>query len=347
MLRNSCKLTAMAAIAVAFVISCRRGIDGNVKISELEHDHICTINQQDHPIGNLNSLFVLEDGKFLLCTDSEVLLYDAEGQLLHEIGRSGRASGEYSMPMAVRAYGDTIYVWSAMTLKFIAYHIDGTFIDEYPYASALNDFIAGEGELYISPVGKRGDNVIDIYSLKLKDVEKTLTKAAESHKQTRWFSVCPMTLSDGSLYYMSRSGLDVYHHELSLSDEPEVVCAFESGSFKPLAEQDAVTLSGNGGKRSKYLDKASFTVQVMPFKDHFAVLTYEGEYYMDGKIRKKDRRYYSLYEVSEKRARRLFSFPATDISDFALISTRGNEIYFIGHSIENDEDVYALNRLSL
>lgn len=334
--------------AALMLISCGGNRSGEVLISGLNPETVCVISQEDHSIGNLNSLDVMEDGRFLLSTDNEVLLFDAGGKLLREIGKSGRASGEYSMPMAVRAYGNVIYVWSAMSLKFIAYDLDGHFMAEYPYASALHDFMPGEGKLFIYAAGIRKENVIDIYSLKTKMVDTSLTKASENHKLVSWFAVTPMCVSGDVLYYMSRDGLKVYRYDLNASEGPEEVCEFESGSFRIPDVRETKLVNSHRGNKDKYLNESSFVLQIVPVdKEHFKVMTSEGSFRREGKRLNDDERYFSIYNVSAEKSGRVRSFPSSAIDDFALISVVGNVMYFIGHSIEDEDDVYTLNRLAL
>ena len=86
------------------------------------------------------------------------------------------------MPSIARCFGDSVYIWCPMSLKFVTWSLDGQPGTEYGYPSAVSDFIPTDDELFIYTAGRREDNVIDIYDKSAGDVGKTLQKATDRHR---------------------------------------------------------------------------------------------------------------------------------------------------------------------
>ena len=145
-----------------------------------------------------------------------VFLYSSEGKQIRQIGNKGKARYEYNHPSAVRIYKDTIYVWSSFTLRFISYTMDGEPIEEYPYLSAIGDFIPTDKCIYIYNKGKSFDNVIYVYDKRSKCIVNNLTESTPEHKTLlyKWVA-SPMMLSNSKLYYTTTDDLTVRTYDVN------------------------------------------------------------------------------------------------------------------------------------
>jgi len=346
------RMTAhIVAIATMFVVASCGGRKGDVVVSELQYEAVCQIDQGERMMGQPIWLCMMDDSRFLLCTNSDVLLFGIDGKFIREIGRPGRAAGEYNMPMIVKAHGDTVYVWSAMDLKFVAFDSEGGFIDEYPYDSAMDDFLPMDGKIHIYPVGMRGSHLVDVYDMDTKSVVQSLTETSAAHRICHWMSTAPLSAGkDGKLCYMSRTELTVHQWDAANGDgESEEAISFSSPSFIVPSEEDAESMVGDSSKWAESNNKTSFVVAMEQLRDgRFIVLTSEGRYVSDGKSLDDSGRFFSLYEVkSAGKARCLQSFPAATIKMPSLTSFHDGDLFFIKHSAEGDDDSYSLCRVHI
>lgn len=346
LVRHIDTIAILCAMTLASVCahSCKNG-SGNVEVAELKCETVCELDQSEHLLGQLDGFCVVNDTSFLLSTSNEVLMFGMDGHFIRQIGRSGRAAGEYNMPLNIASDEKRIYVFSAMDLKFVAYDKEGNFIDEYPYESAIGDFIASGQKLFIYPMGFRGDYLVDVYDLQTKSVVCSLTESSDSHKIFHWESAAPICIGDGRLYYMPRTELEINAWDTT-SKEIRKVCEFDSESFIAPDGEEAADAAGKQEKWMKIADETSFIVAMASIGDgKFLTLTSEGRYKpLENHALDNDGRFYSLYEVtSGGDAKRLCVFPASTIALHSLISFTNGNLYFIAHSTERDNDVYTLN----
>lgn len=338
----------LIACVVVLSVSCDNKQSGPI-FSELSYETICELDQTECPVGRLNSLEVMRDGSILLCTNKDVLEYSAEGKFIRRIGHSGRADGEYVMPMVVRSYEDKIFVWSAMTLQFLEYDSEGNFVASYPYESGVNDFLPSDDRIFISPTGARDEYVIDVYGRESKSVCESLTLATEEQKAMQVWSIAPIFICSGDLYYMPKDRLSIYRCGLDELFQKDSL-AFVSKTFSVPKIKDAMSVLENMGKYEEYQNAASFVVGVFVGDGgaKIKVLTSEGEY-SAGKDVRKAKRYYTVYNVDGGMLKGNYSFHSGAIADCALICNCGGEMYFLRNEIQegSSEETWTLCKAKL
>lgn len=312
---------------------------------------LCVLEQSEKPVGYLYSMAFSEGTGLILSTDKEVLRFSREGQFLGNIGYRGRARGEYNMPMIVRTDGERIFVWDSMLLKFLAFDFDGKFAEEYPYESAIRDFTVSGDKLFIYTSGRRSANIIDVYSLSRKVIEKSMTPSSDLQQVYKMISVYPLDVTDGILSYMPCDELKIFRFDTVNNTPLSGHSQFRSKTFR-VPNTEASVVRANRANMLAFDDKASFILKVIPgMKDRtFLVLTCEGEFRWDGQTRLSDRRYYTIYSVSEDgESRRLRSFPYDTFANMSLISVENGALYFLKRIIDTDsqEEVYKLCRYEL
>lgn len=343
---NHCFSTYAFGVFVFVVLlsSCSGGKDTIVQ--DADSETVCEIMTlyEDEEIGRLNSIAVIDSAHFVLSTDSQIYLYDMSGHCISKIGRSGNAGYEYNMPLYVRSDGALIYVWSAMTMKFIAYTIDGVPAGEYGYDSALRDFCPSGDCIVIYPAGARGEHVIDIYDRIAGRVIKSLGNSSDAHRiLCGWMSAAPLFCSDGMVHYLPLDRLEVMRYDMG-ADVLSPVAEIESETFR------LVPVKGDMGYPAarEYINANSSTMLVINRGGTLYVMTSEGRYKdSPGGIRNDEDRYCSLYRVEGSGGRKISSFTMSSFGYGNLLSVYDGEIYFIRHAVEDDNDVYTLNRLNL
>lgn len=324
--------------------SCSGGKD--VTVQDADSGTVCEIMSVfgDEEIGSPCSLAVIDSAHFAISTDYQVYLYDMSGHCISKIGRSGNAGFEYNMPLYVRCDGDLIYVWSAMTMKFVAYTLDGTPVGEYGYDSALRDFCPSGDYIVIYTAGNRGDHIIDIYDKTCCQVVKSLGNSSDAHKVLcGWMSAAPFFCSDGGVHYLPLDRLDVMKYDMG-TDLLLPVAGIESETFKPVQVKGDMDYPA----AREYRNTNPCTMLAVNRGGNLYVLTSEGRYNdSPDRILNNENRYCSLYRVEGRGGRKIACFTVSSLGYGNLMSVYDGEIYFIRHSIEDDRDVYTLSRLNL
>ena len=327
-------LVVVFCLCVICIISCSTKGD-SVKLSDPDTEFLCRLDQADIPIDKLYSMAITGDRRVIVSTLKEVLAYSFDGKYIGRIGNHGRAAGEYSMPMVVRTDEKHIYVWDAMNLKFIVYNIDGTFKSEYPYPSALRDFIPYGDKLAIYTAGNRQDNIIDIYSLEGKSVVDSFTPASPSQRAFRLISGYPMSISGDELFYMPSCELKLYKHNLKDEGGEELAGDFISDSFFVPQIEDAKALSSNKKERSSFHDKTSSVRMVIPYNQRILIMTLEGSFYSQDDVQKTDKRFYSFYLVDGGKLKCLACFPYDKLAASSLLCYSDGRLYFLKKEIDD------------
>ena len=102
----------------------------------------------------------------------------------------------------------------------------------------------------------------------------------------------------------------------------------------------------NEEKALTKLDESALTLCLWPGKTGYYILTREGKArVINGKQDNGDV-YYGLYGIGPNGGH-INNYSYDSIGTLRLFSYSGSDLYFISHSIKDDEDIYALKRLAL
>lgn len=317
----------------------------NMEVGDAPSEPVCTIRQVTDSVllGRLNSMAIIDSTCFALCTEKQVYLYDKDGYPVRQIGQNGRAVSEYIMPTIVRSDGRFIYVWCAMSMRFIVYDKSGSFIGGYGYPSAVRDFCPSSGKIFIYPAGLRSDHIVDVYDKSTGNIEKSLGTATYTHKaMLGWMSAAPVLYDGGSLFFMPQDRLELMEYRAEWL-EADVVSSFQSKTFRPEILKNAL----GAEDKMDYLYSNPFVVSVFSQGGQFYVLTSEGKYRIDGGHLSDDARFLSLYRMSSDGGCKIMDFRAETFGYTNLLSVYRGEIYFISHMVEDGSDVYILRKLLL
>lgn len=332
-----CKIVSRLIAFMILIISATFCRYGDVKV--VVRDAVCEdsvpLVNAISPLSRLNGLCVVDDHRFLLCSDEGVYLYK-DGLQSGQIGRNGRATDEYLLPHLVRVEKDVIYIWCAMSLHFYLFDFNGNFINKISYDSAISDFCVYDDYIVIYNAGKRKSNVIDLYSLSRKEVVGTLMPSSDEHVALlRYFANDPLLIEDGVVYFSSKDDTEIFGYDLETESYicyPEV--AFHSDTFTKEKWRDGID-------RWKYIDRNSLAVGLGKIKDDFVYLAMEGYVRNDEAVSDYADRYYSLYSLKGKKVcQTCFSYDS--MGDPALFCFYDGKLYYLYHYIKEEQDHYEL-----
>ena len=317
---------------------------GETPLSDPPFDEICTLSQEEEPLGEINSIDYVNDSTFVLCTESQIYLYDFSGSLIRKIGRMGHARSEYISPRIARYGSDRIVVWDGMQAKFLCYGMDGEYLGETGFDTGVSDFLVDGDYLWIYSSNAKSDACI----LKMN----TLTGEYEAldfmpvsgghHLLIRWMSRAPMAICDDVLWCMPKNKLEIYRSNSSK------IISLESDSFNARDVDDPVSLIRAREKMEEYMRNNSFVVAVRPKGSVIQVLTTEGYVKeIEGEM-DRSHRYYSIYSYNQSNGKTdcAVRFPFDSFSPY-LVMTGSDGFYCLSHKVTEGEDQYRLEKLVL
>lgn len=336
------ELVCLISSCIIFFVAC--GESKPVEPIAAKYETVCTLKDNLFPINDPKSFSIISSGEFVIADGEKVIFYSNEGEQVRCVGASGNAMGEYNRPTNVKIYNDTVYVWSAMSLKFITYTIFGEPIAEYGYDSAIADFIPSDDVIYIYNSGRSSANIIDIYDKKQQKVIKSLTESDAEHRiLLRSWAACPFYLKGDDLYYMSRNELNLHKYNL-VEDKELFIDYLESTTFNVERETDYKSILTDRKKASKYLRENSCVIGIVPYdEDKLSILALEGQTKVIEDNYDTSDRVIAIYDMNKRKSVSRYYYDS--IGTHVLLCSLNNELYFLKHYIKNDDDVLKLCKL--
>ena len=324
-------------------VSCS---DKSIAVHDAVSDSVCVLKENLALVKSPASFAMTGDAGFVLSDYENVYLYGMDGSQKLQIGHPGRAKYEYNVPTVVRCFGDSVYVWSSFSLKFISYAIDGTPGAEYPYGSAIADFAPSDGKLFIYTAGRRLDHVVDVYDKASGKVTDSLSRSTSEHQFLLIEGAkAPMYFDGKELLFMPKDRIMLMHYD-PVTNSGGTLSALVSNTFKVEKGLSGDLLDKDEEKALAKLDESSLTMCLWPGRTGYYVLTREGKAQIVNGERDNGDVYYGLYEIGPDGSH-IDSYRYDSIGTLRLFSSWGSDLYYISHSIEEEEDVYVLKRLAL
>ena len=339
-LRNYSVIT----ISVCLLVACPSCTEHTTNRQDVTAQQICLLQETISTLGEPYSFAIADDRRFVVTDFTNVFLYSAKGEQIRQIGNAGRAPFEYLNPSCVKIYKDTIYVWSANSLKFISYTMEGTPVGEYPYESAIRNFLPTDEHICIYTSGLRTDSVIDIYDKASHEIIQSLSPTSDEHKLlSHLWADAPLYSLGTDIYYCPKDRLDVYDCNESGRSQ-KTVAQIKSDSFKvdKVSGYDAIVTDRK--RRNTYLNENSQTLTLFRQDGQFYLLTLEGDARLSEDAYDTSNRYFSLYSVSEQELVAQYNYDS--IGNPALFSSNADGLYFIKIS-DDEQHPYSLHKLIL
>lgn len=338
------KTRVLLFLLAFFIIGCKTDREAGAVIEDAPGERICELSNSE-PLGQLRSFCVVSKDYFAANTSDSVVLLGSDGRFIRRIGNQGRANGEYIMPWCVRSNGDNLFVWDADQLKFIEFDIDGNYISQYQYDSALNDFRVDGDIVFIYTVGRRNESVIDILNLK-DGTLNGIHPASDAHKAlSHSINGMALDINNGHLLFATKDRLDAFSYELD-TDEIRLLGSVQSDSFVVLEDINDKNLLRNRKKLDASLNGSSRTVFIYKREGAIILVSLEGVSERDEKNRlSNDGRYYSLYRLDGKKSTAKH-YRMSSMGSSTLFAEYDGDLYYIVTELDEiDESVY-INKLS-
>lgn len=329
------------------IVTCACTSDNNFEINDAPVEVICKLSNNIAEVGSIESLCVFKDGFAAITNPDNVFVYDFNGKQKYTIGHSGNANFEYNRPFIIRSLEDSLYVWSANSLKFIVYSKDGTPVKEYPYRSSIRDFVPSKDKLIIYNSGVNYGYTIDIYSKGTKGVTESIIETSNEHKVLlSLMSVAPLICQENRVFFVPKdklivTGYDMVNHKYNVSE-------IQSQTFNVKELRDLDILK-NRKQMIEFLMSSSASISLIPHNNDILLLTLEGYEVLDEEQHRIDysNRYYALYEVGSGKTKALYTYES--LSSVYLFSVFEDSLYFIKreYNEELNDESYYLCRLNI
>lgn len=331
-----------------FFVSCSSDDSFETRITEGDYDEICVLGSEICQISEPSSFDIVNQDYFVIADEKYVSLYSTKGKQLRLIGNAGNARYEYNRPTLVRSCGDSVYVWSSMSLKFISYSLDGVPGAEYPYNSAVRDFDVSQDKIWIYTAGSRQDNLIDILYKSDNSLTTINHPTSGEHKQLlRSYASAALKIKDGKLLCASKDTASVHLYDaedLSYLGKRSI----PSKTFRVRALKDS-GIGSNSDRQSfaEYLRENSMTLMIIPNKTAYKLLTLEGVAAYDNQIIDNRPRFFGLYDLNARGFKSVRYINYDTFGQRYNFSDYNGELYYIFHEIIEDQDVYKIRMLKI
>ena len=335
-------LLAASAVFISVLLhSCSNNAESAMQVPNFEE--ICVIKDNDKVISDVQSIDIIDENRFVISDMQSVYLYDIQAARIKKISHSGRAQGEYILPMTVRYNNGHIYVWSAGSLSFLVYDLDGNYINGYPYNSAISDFLVDNRNIYVYTAGKADDYIIDVIELPGNKTVERLINANDEHVfMNKFYSVAPMASENGKFYFSPKDKLKIYGYN-SENGSCDELLSFESKTFIVEKGINEVQYNDANGRR-QVLGDNSLTLGLLLKKNNFYLMTLEGK--LGENIKYADSgKYFAIYDCSKPKEP-VSKYPYSTIGKARLIDTFNGSFYILSYSTNNEDD-FVLNRIIL
>ncbi len=338
------KILLLLCLPVFIVSSCSSELDD---ISDADTRVICTLKNNLTIMDEPMWFSVGSDSTFFMSDGEKVCRYDYTGEQINLIGHTGKAHFEYSHPMNVKQCDDVVYVWSSATLKFISFTPDGEPLNEYQYNSAIKDFNVMGKYIFIYTAGRSEDHVIDVYDMEKNEVVKSVMESSLEHQaMTHLWSALPLFVYDDKLYFSTKDALKIYSIDGDLSLDTEYEYDGTSHfSVEEISDENSPVLH-NRKIRSEYLRENSQTLSIFSQDNHLYLVSLEGKAKLADTEYDTSERLISVY-TDEGGKTMAKSFYYNSIDTQINLSGTSDGLYFLGHEIIEDEDVYTLKKILL
>lgn len=318
-----------------------------VEVQDGRYNQVCELKYNLCPLADLSSFDWLDKEHFVVSDEKSVVLYNTAGDQLRKIGNSGNAKYEYNSPTVVKCHGDSIYVWSSRSLKFISFHRDGAPGAEYSYMSAVRDFDVSEDKIYVYTAGRRDTNLIDV--LKKSDLSLTAIShpTSEEHQlMLSSFAAAPLAIDGDKLLCSAKDGLSIYSYSTSDNALNKEI-AVSSETFAPLTIKESGTDPDSRQSFSKYLRENPMTLKLYVDGSNYKLLTLEGVAGFEDKKINNEPRYFSLYTVASGsgKLKQAHHYTYATFAQRYSFSDLDGDLYYMFHEVKGEEDVYSLRCL--
>ena len=332
-----------AAVSSVLTINCCAHSNASA-IEDAPQEIVCKL-KSDGPIDKLMSICIIDDTSFIVTANTRIMMFNMDGTYIRDIGRNGRAKGEFIRPKQARFDGNNLIVWDSNQTKFIKYSREGEFLDEYPYSSAFVNFQVSGGIVYIYAPALHDDYILDV--LNLSDLTTSSAGlCSETHKiLTHFYTSSPLYVDGKKILFAPLDKLTVF--SMNGGSKEHVFKSMESKSFKVLPTSNSERDIGNDMRKfDSFVLNSSYNVFLFERDGSPYLVSMEGSSSRgaDKKI-SEEGRFYSLYRI-DGHDHPAKHYRMGSMGNPYLFAEYNGDLFYIKTEVDGNDEVVILCKLS-
>lgn len=183
-----CELCLLLFLPLALGLNAQhltREFQGDQQRLNLVLDRQYPLTDNLFMMGEINSASLNREGRLAVASlDAPgVVLYDAEGTQIRQVGSLGRGPGEYVSPGIVRLVGTNLFIWDSQELKFLKYDADKNtpLLEIKDFRWAIKDFAIVGDDLFFYNSGRLQGPYIEQYDIRKNEYGQRFGERSQKH----------------------------------------------------------------------------------------------------------------------------------------------------------------------
>jgi len=316
---------------------------------------VCQLSEDSILLKNILNFTILNDSSFVVVDGRNAYLYDISGNFKKQFGNSGQARGEMISPSLVYATSDFVYIWCSTLRKFLIFDHDTNFMRELSgFKGFVKKFVVDSSNetIYIFSSGffneleNKTTDVIDVYNITKESSKKFGERCSEDEVLSVFDNSGGLYVEANRLIYLHPGNMIIYDHDLN--SDKSVRYKIDDKAFHTTKLTSSIRdVIQNRSKLTVYLNKNSIVKGLFKNNDQFIIASEIGQNDFDerGRITSTQKRKVKLYIFDSS-----FNPNRTILYDYINspnIVIKSNYMYFLTLNINNDDQIFTLNRISL
>lgn len=249
-------------------------------------DSVCRLKENIGLLGHLADFAIVSDSSFVVLTDNNAYLYNAEGEQLRTLGLQGRGKGEYIRPSLVFVTPGHIYLWCSMFLKMLVFDRNGAFVSEYTgFEKAVKKFaVKDDRYVYLYGVGEEDGGgfkeVVQVYDMNERKItDKFSGRGGANEVMFAYANSAGLCVDGGRMLYAHPAELKIYERR---PEAEEAVYSVNDPAFgvKSVSDHREVTSAGSQ-EWMKFLFRSSVVKGVYADRGKIYLCAEIGEFEFD------------------------------------------------------------------
>jgi hypothetical protein len=300
------KIRIIGLIGLLFSCAKENQTEQEIKIEildKLKEEQEVLLKENIRLVGDVLSFDFMIGGGWVISSSSpsSVISFDSNGNQIFVFGNIGQGPYEFMRPDLVRVEEDTVYIWCGMSLKLIAFSVEGTPLFEYKNIGyAIQDFRVYKDHAYIYSSGNTQAALVQEYDLKkgLFTGKEYGKKSDEHQVLSSFYCASGMDKKGKYLYFTSASELGVFQLDMEAGEYSYFPIDEVDFQIKPLDEHYRSFME-NPKKSIDYVLNSPIITGLFIYGDGLMLTIEEGEVEVEGLIpknyiSKRRKKYYKL-----------------------------------------------------
>lgn len=231
----------------------------------------------------INRISSDENGNFVITTtnESQVILYDIDGNQVRILGNIGRGPFEFVKSSTIHIKDGKITLWDHGQLKFVQFDIDGNpLLEITDFRYNIRDFAVVDENIFIYNSGNFDGPIVEKYSIKNNRFEEQWGEPSEEHKVLMLQSKAgDLLYHKNHIYFVSPASLEI--NKIDLDTGEMISKSISDSDFQVSDVRNARELiSDETGKLNELLNNSSF-VRNLLLTNKYLIIVAETGYYTE------------------------------------------------------------------